>query len=248
MSGVLMPTSWCRAIALSLQDHGDAREVIDLQSGNEDEEEAEFQRQLQLALEASKAEASHTTATPAMKEPSPAHIANPVNSRTPSSSNATASVAQTNSVASGAVDWRAERAQLERERLARQAKLLQQQGGSKSSSSGTRRNSPEDSDDDDEDVRPAKRPNLGKAAAPSNTRDSDQVFLDGEIRQTANQFAQPRADGKPAFRLTEILGNVSCCKASLWFGTHRFPEARFGLCYHIFVFFGYIVDIWLFRP
>ncbi|KAH6912166.1 hypothetical protein BKA70DRAFT_1145523 [Coprinopsis sp. MPI-PUGE-AT-0042] len=197
-----------RAIALSLQDHGDGREVIDLQSDNEDDEEAEFQRQLQQALEASKADASHTS-TSAAKGLSSAHAAAPVNPQESVSSIATQSNAQNTSVSSGALDWRAERAQLEKERLARQARMLQQQGRTGSSGSGTRRSSPDDSDDedDDDDIRPAKRPNLGKAASSSNANNSDQIFLDGEIRQTANQFAQPRADGKPTFRLTEVLGN-----------------------------------------
>ena len=42
----------------------------------------------------------------------------------------------------------------------------------------------------------------------TNTKNGEQHFFDGELRQTATEFADPRKDGQPTFRLTEILGNV----------------------------------------
>ena len=37
---------------------------------------------------------------------------------------------------------------------------------------------------------------------------SEQLFWDGELRPTANKHSLPREDGKPTFRLTEVLGSV----------------------------------------
>jgi tyrosyl-DNA phosphodiesterase-1 len=36
----------------------------------------------------------------------------------------------------------------------------------------------------------------------------DQLFWEGEVRQIANRHAEPRKDGRPTFRLTEVLGKV----------------------------------------
>jgi len=44
--------------------------------------------------------------------------------------------------------------------------------------------------------------------ASSSAESSDKLFWDGELRQVANRYADPRADGKPTFGLTEILGKV----------------------------------------
>lgn len=42
----------------------------------------------------------------------------------------------------------------------------------------------------------------------SSTPTSEQLFWNGELRPTANKHSQPRQDGKPTFRLTEVLGSV----------------------------------------
>jgi tyrosyl-DNA phosphodiesterase-1 len=83
--------------------------------------------------------------------------------------------------------------------------------------------------DDGQDVlmqQLAKRPHISSVSAvegngndhpiASSSRSStslsnpatDQLFWDGELRQIANRHANPRQDGKPTFRLTEILGKV----------------------------------------
>jgi tyrosyl-DNA phosphodiesterase-1 len=43
----------------------------------------------------------------------------------------------------------------------------------------------------------------------STVTDETQLFFRGELRQTAVQHAHPRKDGKPTFRLTDVLGKVS---------------------------------------
>ena len=111
-----------------------------------------------------------------------------------------------------------ERAQLEKERRERQKRLRSQAGLP-------------DSDQETEE-RPAKRHNfsssLGSLAdssrsstAPSNSArqspatpivahpaEGEELFFEGELRQTATQHAEPRRDGRPTFRLTQILGKV----------------------------------------
>lgn len=95
----------------------------------------------------------------------------------------------------------AERATLERERLARQKRL--------------RPNIEQDDDESSEerDEPPSKRPKSNTATTsssqnlPPKTSSGEPLFWDGEIRQTANRHALPSKDKKPVFRLTEILGN-----------------------------------------
>ncbi|KAG1890452.1 tyrosyl-DNA phosphodiesterase-domain-containing protein [Suillus fuscotomentosus] len=41
----------------------------------------------------------------------------------------------------------------------------------------------------------------------NSTPTSEQLFWNGELRPTANKHSQPRQDGKPTFRLTEVLGS-----------------------------------------
>ncbi|TFK18940.1 phospholipase D/nuclease [Coprinopsis marcescibilis] len=173
-----------RAIALSLEDQKQqTREVIDLITDDEDDEETDFQRHLQLALEESQNQA------PAVHDVPEEHsetLKRPV--------------------------WLMDRAKLERERLERQKKYQQQNPSS--AGSGTRRSSPDDSSSEDE--RPAKRPNLAsssglkqsppRTSGSSESKPEDQIFWQGEFRQTATRYADPRADGRPTFRLTQVLG------------------------------------------
>jgi len=110
-----------------------------------------------------------------------------------------------------------ERAQLEKERRERQKRLRSQAGLP-------------DSDDDDE--RPAKRHHLfsssvrpradrlSSSTVPSDSArqssatphvalvDGEELFFEGELRQTATQHGEPRRYGRPTFRLTQILGKV----------------------------------------
>ncbi|KAI0369539.1 phospholipase D/nuclease [Pilatotrama ljubarskyi] len=96
-----------RAIRLSLEEsnaptRGDKQGVIDVDAGDEDDEETRFQAELQRAIEASKAETF-----------------GPSQSRT-STAPTTAQASESNTRASSSgPSWLSERAQLERERLAR---------------------------------------------------------------------------------------------------------------------------------
>jgi tyrosyl-DNA phosphodiesterase 1 len=113
-----------------------------------------------------------------------------------------------------------ERVQLEKERRERQKRLRSQSGL-------------HDSEGESEE-RPPKRHHLSSSvgtrtdrlprsrsstaassdsarqppAAPAPRADEEELFLDGELRQTAAQHGEPRRDGRPTFRLTQILGKV----------------------------------------
>lgn len=173
--------------------------TTDIEDEDDDDDEAKFQADLQRALEVSKSEDSRN-----------AHHHRGASSQ---SNQTTVS------------PFLSERAHLERARIERQKRLRGDAGL-----------------DDDKDVEvaqpPAKRQHFSPlprvhtdgrtnavsssshSATPAtravpNIRTIDQVFWDGELRQTGNQHADPRKDGKPTFRLTEILGKV--CR----YGTHR---------------------------
>jgi tyrosyl-DNA phosphodiesterase-1 len=167
-----------------------------------DDEDAQFQADLQRAIDASKA--SHTS--------------------TPSA----------NQVSSSS-SFLSERAQLEKERLQRQKRLRGEGDGG------------DDDDDTEEEAgRPTKRQHISSSpgasrsnghsvssAAPSSSQSgptsnssstptTDQLFWEGELRQTANMHANPRRDGKPTWRLTEILGKVRMFHFDGWISGTRF--------------------------
>ena len=101
-----------------------------------------------------------------------------------------------------------ERAQLEKARLERQKRLRGEVG-----------------DDAGEDAPPLKRQqpssssrvrldkvSLGSATLNPHSAPAaspDEVFWDGEIRQTGNMYADPKKNNKPNFHLTYIIGDVS---------------------------------------
>ena len=98
-----------------------------------------------------------------------------------------------------------ERAQLEQERLARLKRL-------RGDSEDVHRAAPP----------PQKRPTTTTCApasqdgpkrkeAADDSETAAEVFWDGELRQTANKHVEPRRngeDGKPVFRLSQIIGDV----------------------------------------
>jgi tyrosyl-DNA phosphodiesterase-1 len=177
--------------------------VIDLTTGDEDEDEdARFQAELERAIAASQAETSRQSSRTATN----------VMASSDSRPNAPEASA-----------FLSERAQLEKERRERQKRLRNE-----ASFEGNRYG--DDSDDDMAIVEPPTkrqvflaslpemctdnsraRPTLS-SAAPSTSADVqtiDQVFWDGEFRQTATKHADPRKDARPTFRITEVLGRVS---------------------------------------
>ena len=180
------PTSFtrCRAIELSLRNNRRTPELIDLTALEDDDDEIRFQEDMKRALEAS--QASCTSQQPAL--PSEASNAN---------------TSSTQSV------FLSERAKLERERLERQKRLRPDTF----ITGETLDNS------EDEDQPPSKKHHSSESlsssfAGPSgtsvqsSTSTTDRLFLDGELRQTAIKHAEPRKDGLPTFRLTEVLGKV----------------------------------------
>ena len=195
-----------RAIALSLQESNSTqpREIISI-SDSEDEGENHFQSQLQRAIEASKANTSRSTTQSVLKSES---------------------TQSTRSTSAG--NFLSERAQMERERLERLKRVRGQ-----------------DTDDEDRSLTSTKRQHIsssevhtdrransvssaysvssGSSTVPhvtSAARDtiptSAQLFWEGELRPTANKHCQPRQDGQPTFRLTEVLGPVRLFLCTLY--------------------------------
>jgi len=169
---------------LSLQDTR-RPEVISSDS-DEEMEEPRFQKELREALEAS--EASYGTQNTSM------HVESS-KANTPSNSG------------SGASNFLTERAKLERERRERQKRLRPE----------TVVEEIFNDSEDDEEQPPSKRHqvssshlrlNASASGSKSSTSTVEQRFWNGELRQTATVHADPRKDGLPTFRLTEILGKV----------------------------------------
>ncbi|KAG8952310.1 hypothetical protein FRC04_004738 [Tulasnella sp. 424] len=101
----------------------------------------------------------------------------------------------------------ADRAKMERERLARQKRLRPQ----------AQQPEETESEEEEEGAPPAKRAKAegGVSIVPTShapaqnhsvTSSSEPLFWEGEIRQTANRHALPSKDLKPVWRLSEILG------------------------------------------
>lgn len=177
-----------RAIALSLQEASKPKLPSPIIISDDEDDDAAFERQIQRAIEASKTErsSSGSRAGPSSRIPSPqpplsqAAVPPPI--------------------------FLSERALMEKERLERQKRLRP------------------DTSFDEKEGESIKKPNIastaqsnekGKGRAPSSsalggssTSAMDQLFWDGEVRQVANRYAEPRKDGRPTFRLTEVLGKV----------------------------------------
>ncbi|KAF8961659.1 tyrosyl-DNA phosphodiesterase-domain-containing protein [Flammula alnicola] len=184
-----------RAIALSLQEAARkpaSKPLINLDSDeDEDGEESRFQEELRHALQASQAESSQNRRQ--LRPGSSSQTIQPAGDRSEPST------------------FLSERAQLERERRERQKRL--RPPSTHGSTTG---------DDDSEDEEPpAKRhqvstskslstlSNLPSVSSSNSIPVIDQVFWKGELRQTATQYAEPRKDGLPTFRLTDVLGKRS---------------------------------------
>ena len=138
--------------------------------------------------------------------------------------------AATTDVSAGPSSFLSERAQLEKERLARQKRLRGDNDDRNSSRGPTPSTSTADSEDYESDDggigRPAAKrqhlatPRQGKAShrqmngsskpSTSSSANTNQplMFWRGEIRQTANMHTDAKKDTKPTFRLSEIIGEV----------------------------------------
>ena len=169
--------------------------MISLDSDDEDIEEARFQEELKHVLEASKTGSSSTPTDVSRLSIDNSQITN----QTPGQS-----------VVSS---FLSERAQLEKERRERQKRLRPQERSSSAAAP----------DDDDFEEPPAKRHQISCSNSSfkrsnivhdSSSEKShelpliEQVFWNGELRQTATQNAEPRKDGQTTIRLTDVLGKV----------------------------------------
>ena len=160
---------------------------------NDDDEEARFQADLARAIAASKHNLSPATSIASLS--SDRSQIDGQKSAPPSTV-----TAQSNSI------FLRERAQLEQERLTRLKRLRDEQH-------------PQDTEP------PLKRPTpsremssvpameVGPSQSGSQTVDEDvEAFWDGELRQTANahvELGRNGEDGRPIFRLSQIIGDVS---------------------------------------
>jgi len=182
-----------RAIELSLHNNSRIPASIDLTASSEDDDDESFQQDLNTALEASRL--SFT----GQQQQQLALQSDASNASTTQSS------------------FLSERAKLERERLERQKRLRPD--------TLIRRETVGNSEED-EDQPPSKKhhgflsssvagPSAGPSASSTSVQSStsttttDRFFWDGELRQTAVIHGEPRKDGLPTFRLTEILGKVN---------------------------------------
>lgn len=128
-----------------------------------------------------------------------------------------------------------DRAQLEKERLARQKRIRGETDDRVSSQGPTPSTSTTDSESDDDGLgKPAAKrqhlatPRQGRTLQQSKPKESTgvinrtpkpstssststnqpQMFWKGEIRQTANMHVEPEKDTKPTFRLSDIIEEV----------------------------------------
>lgn len=205
-----------RAIALSLMDNPEPQSSSSNPQDYRrdfDDDELRFQQDLHRAMETSRAYST----TPAEPTQPTAEVVVEQNTSSISSSTFQSRTSTPSS------SFLSDRAQLERERLARLKRhrgedhedepssqtslpnkrqyLFTNQGRTDERASTMPSSSSLSSSNSNlEDKVKAKSPN---AKIPSVV---DQVFWDGELRPTANLHSQPRQDGKPTFRLSEVLG------------------------------------------
>ena len=187
--------------------------MINLDSDEDEDVEARFQRELNHVLQASKTESS---SAPTSTYPTTIGNSQIVNQ------------AQGQSAVSS---FLSERAQLEKERRERQKRLRPQASSS---------SAPAPDDDSDLEEPPAKRHQVSSSntsfkrsdiSHDSSSKNShelptiEQVFWNGELRQTTTQHAEPRKDGQATFRLTDVLGKVKK------FHLDPYPSCQFQLDY-----------------
>jgi hypothetical protein len=80
----------------------------------------------------------------------------------------------------------------------------------------------------------------------TNVETADQLFWDGEVRPIANKHSYPRKDGKPTFRLTEILGKAcpsTRIQQRLLFIHLALTEIRHVVCDLVIICLDALVDL-----
>lgn len=110
-------------------------------------------------------------------------------------------------------DFMAQRRILEKERLARIARM-QAATGSQTQKRPHSASMSEDEDEEDEMSRPAKKKtpptrtqSTSRANNGSSKAERGEMFWNGELRSTANRYTEA-SDKKPTFRISEIIGDV----------------------------------------
>lgn len=169
-------------------------------SDDEDDEDAEFQRQIEHAIKMSKVESS--ASEPHIGAPSTSNSAQPRAEALAQNAGTTSSI------------FLSEKALLEKERLERQKRLRRDAGlDDRSDAEGPSKrqyiySSPESLTNGASEIE------INAAASGSHSTSNlgvptiEQTFWEGEVRQTANRYAEPRKDGQPTFRLTDVIGKV----------------------------------------
>lgn len=164
-----------------------------LSNENEDDEEARFQADLARAIAASKQDLSPATSIASLS--SDRSQIDDLKSAPPSTV-----TAQSNS------SFLRERAQLEQERLAR-LKRLRDEPHTQDTEPPSKRPTPS------REMSSGPASEAGTSQRGSQTVDEAvEVFWDGELRQTANahvELGRNGEDGRPIFRLSQIIGDVS---------------------------------------
>jgi tyrosyl-DNA phosphodiesterase-1 len=181
-----------RAIALSLQRSAQPPSITPaLSVDNEDDDDARFQADLARAIAASKVNLSPTTSIASLSS-DPSQISD-LETAPPSAS---AVDSHTNS------SFLAERAQLEQQRLARLKRLR-----SEPHSHCTGPPSKRGASSRETSCTPAS--GVGSSRPKGTVDEEPNLFWDGELRQTANKHVELGTGGKPVFRLSQIIGDVS---------------------------------------
>lgn len=214
-----------RAIALSLMGaqtsslnaSGTPKPQNDAAGNASDDEEQQFQRDLQCAIEASKVESEERCAVASTQQTRTTHTRG-----TPTPL--------------GSTTLLSERAQLEKERLAR-LKHYHGEGDDHENAGGqsqrplVKRSRISSAEPTDRRVNQLQSSSFISSDSSSSSMHEkleskttgvqavpvvDQLFWDGELRPTANKHSQPREDGQATFRLSEVLGPVRthCCTLS----------------------------------
>jgi tyrosyl-DNA phosphodiesterase-1 len=175
---------------------------------NHADDEARFLRDLEAALAASKADARAAADAHASSDsdaaPSP-------RAQGPSASTSNGAGAGASNPAS---EFLRERRILEQQRLVRMNKGQGQPARRHTAQKRNYSASMSEEEESDADGRSLKRNRPAATTTTTTTttagavaEDLGQMFWSGELRQTANRFTE-RTDGKPTFRVSEIIGDV----------------------------------------
>lgn len=253
-----------RAIALSIQDakvpnapkvsqpETGPRDIIEILSSDEEDlpdEDDTFKAEIRRAIEASKA----PSAVVKTEEPK--------NTVKTESGIPTTPLANITPVIQSTFPF--DRAQLERDRLAR-LKRLRPDLAEAQSSSGTKNADSDNEDDRDHDSKRQRVSNSSSAirrsdlssssrpAASSSTSQSpntENIFWSGELRQTANKHVDKLKDTRPIFTLTDTLAPVSRCYIlSKHISIDRYLAWRNIVRYSISLLYRLSVDIFFAQP